>query len=70
MSSSQFESFDQLLEEYGMTDDEVDEIFDQPWPGQRCPTCSGGLIPGMVNGEMTECNDCSGTGVVQERHFS
>jgi hypothetical protein len=24
----------ELLDEYGMTDEEVDDLFDQPWPGQ------------------------------------
>lgn len=26
--------WEELLDQYGMTDDEVDELFDQPWPGQ------------------------------------
>jgi hypothetical protein len=28
-----FESWDQLLEEFGNTEEELDELFEQPWPG-------------------------------------
>ena len=64
MSENTFESWDQLLEEYGMTDDEVDDMFEQPWPGSRCPTCRGHGIVGMYESGQN-CDDCNGTGLVQ-----
>lgn len=29
-----FDSWDQLMEEFGNTEEELDALFDEPWPGQ------------------------------------
>lgn len=35
MSEQLSPEWQELLDTYGMTDDEVDDLFDHPWPGQN-----------------------------------
>ncbi len=44
-SAETSESWQSLLDEYGNTEEELDALFDQPWPGQQGyeepPECEG-----------------------------